>query len=240
MGENDEAKMPRRSPTRLLGTIVLLALLLGIAVVGYLIVDTLLQLRRPLEAVPDAVSTQMQQILNPTPTLIASPQTIVHEVQTLARLETASYTIEKVIAAESGEGPLGFLFRDKLLLVAQGQVIAGVDLTRMTVADVHVAGTTVYVTLPASEVFVATLDNDNTYVYDRQTGLFGQQVDLETLARQEAEKAILEAALEDGILETAQKNAELYVGGLIRALGFEEVVFVRGTPAPDQNRGENR
>lgn len=237
--ENNEVKAPRRSPAQPLGTIVLLALLLGIAIVGYLIVDTLLQLRRPLEAVPDAVSTQMQQILNPTPTLIASPQTIVHEVRTLARLETASYTIEKVIAAESGEGPLGFLFRDKLLLVAQGQVIAGVDLTRMTVADVQVAGTTVYVTLPASEIFVATLDNENTYVYDRQTGLFGQQVDLETLARQEAERAILEAALEDGILETAQKNAELYVGGLIRALGFEEVVFMQGTPAPGQNRDED-
>ncbi len=240
MGENNETPRPHRSPSHLLGTIIVLALLLAIAIVGYLIVDGLLQLQRPFVEMPEAVGTQLQQILNPTPTLIASPQTIVHEVQTLARLETASYTIEKVIAAESGEGPLGFLFRDKLLLVAQGQVIAGVDLTRVTVNDVQVVGTTVYITLPASEIFVATLDNENTYVYDRQTALFGQQVDLETLARQEAERVILQAALEDGILDMAQKNAELYVGSLIRALGFEEVVFVRGTPAPGQNRGENR
>jgi len=85
---------------------------------------------------------------------------------------------------------------------------------------------------------VATLDNDATYVYDRQTALLGQQVDLETLARQEAERAILQAALEDGILSMAQDRAEQIVQNLMEAVGFTEVVFVRGTPAPDQDRGD--
>jgi hypothetical protein len=231
-------RMRGNGTNRTLGTLALVAVLLVIAIVGYLVVDTILALRQPIIGAPGALSTQVQQVLNPTPTIIASPQTVVREVQNLARLETSSYTIEKVITAQSGEGPLGFLFQDKLLLVAQGQVIAGVDLARMSVDDVQIAGTTAYVTLPAAEIFVATLDNENTYVYDRQTGLFGQQIDLETLARQEAEAAILQAALEDGILTQAQDNAEAYVGGLIRALGFEQVVFIAGTPGPDQNQGD--
>jgi hypothetical protein len=245
MGDNIERDMERDgtsrskrfNPTRLLATIVLIAALLVILVVGYLIVDTILALRQPVTVIPEAVGTQVQQVLNPTPTIIADPVTIVRQVQSLSRLETASYTIEKVITAESGEGPLGFLFRDRLLLVAQGQVIAGVDLSRMSEGDVQVAGTSVFVTLPAAEIFVATLDNDETYVYDRQTAVLGQQIDLETLARQEAEHAILDAALEDGILKMAQNNAEQYLTGLMRALGFEEAIFVTGTPAPDQDRG---
>jgi hypothetical protein len=101
---------------------------------------------------------------------------------------------------------------------------------------VQVVGETVYITLPASEIFVATLNNDETYVYDRQTGVLGQQIDLETLARQEAEAEILDAALEDGILDLAQDNAERYVEGLMRGLGFAEVIFTQATPAPNQNR----
>jgi len=218
---------------RFISTVVLIGILGVILVVGYLIVDTMLALRQPMTG----IGTQVQQILNPTPTIIADPVTVVRQVRSLSRLETVSYTIEKVITAESGEGPLGFLFQDKLLLVAQGEVIAGVDLGRIGDANVQVVQDSVFITLPASEIFVATLDNDATYVYDRQTGVFGQQVDLETLARQEAEKTILQAALDDGILNNAQDKAEQVIKTLMEAVGFREVVFVRGTPAPEQNRG---
>jgi hypothetical protein len=230
------------SPRRVSGifsTLVLVAILIVLLVVGYLLIDTLNQIRQPFSAVPNAVGTQVQQVLNPTPTIIVDPVTVVLEVRALARLETASYSIQKVITAESGTGPFGFLFQDRLLLVAQGQVIAGVDMTRMTAEDVRVVGTSVYVTLPASEIFVATLDNDATYVYDRDRGvLAGQNINLETLARQEAEHQILMAAVEDGILDMAQTNSQTYITTLLHALGFEEVVFVTATPAPEQDRGD--
>lgn len=216
---------------------VLLTSLICVVLIGFLVVDTILKLSKPVVNLPGAMGTQVQEIINPTPTIFADPQTVILQVQALSRLETTAYTIEKVITAETGEGPLGFLFSDKLLLVAQGQVIAGVDLGRLGDGDIQISGKSVFVTMPAAEIFVSTLNNDETYVYDRQTGLLGQQVNLETLARQEAEGRILEAALEDGILDTAQHNAELTVQGLLYALGFEEVVFVKGTPAPGQNLG---
>jgi hypothetical protein len=232
---------PETSPRRgrnILSTLILLAILLVIVVVGYLIVDVLLSFRDTTMAVPNAVATEVREIINPTPTIIADPATIILQVRPLARLETASYTIEKVITAESGEGPLGFLFSDRLLLVAHGQVIAGVDLSRLTEEDVRVVGESVFITLPAAEVFVYTLNNEQTYVYDRDTAILGQNIDLETLARQAAEREILDAALEDGILSLAQDNAEDYVEGLMRALGFTEVVFTSATPAPDQVRDQ--
>jgi hypothetical protein len=173
------------------------------------------------------LSTQVSSILNPTPTIIPDPVTIIHEVRSLARLETIQYSLEKIIRAEENQGPLGFLFGDRLLFVGHGIVIAGVDLGKMEddSAFFEPDGTLVVV-LPEPEVFVATLDNDKSYVYDRETGLLSRgDINLETAARQAAEAQILEGALEDGILEQARVNAESYLLRLLASLGFTDVVF---------------
>ena len=41
-----------------------------------------------------------------------------------------------------------------------------------------------------------------------------------------AERTILEAALEDGILEQASVNAEAYLERLFRGMGYREVIFI--------------
>ena len=190
---------------------------------------------QPLEQVEQVLEEQIEEILHPTPTIIPDPVTIVLQVRNLSRLETASYTIEKVITAESGQGPLGFLFGDQLILVAHGQVIAGVDLGKMAEdAIIITPDGAVIVTLPPAEVLVATLNNQESYVFDRDTGLAGMNPALETAARQAAEEEILNAALEDGILEMAQRNAETYVRNLILTLGFSEIVFTEPAPFPTE------
>ena len=127
-----------------------------------------------------------------------------------------------------GQGPFAFLFGDKLLLVSHGQVIAGVDLAKMREDDIVVAQDgTVTVVLPPAEVFIATLDNEKSYIYDRDIGVVGMNPALETEARRAAEQEILNAALEDGILERARQNAEDYVRRLITGLGFRKVLFSR-------------
>jgi hypothetical protein len=152
--------------------------------------------------------------------------TIIHEVRSLSRLETTSYSIEKIITAESRQGPFAFLFGDRLILVAHGQVIAGVDLSKIDESDIVVSQDgKVFVALPTAEVFVTALDNERSYIYDRDTGVIGMNPALETEARRAAEEHLLDAALEDGILDTAQINAEIYLRHLIMALGFDEVLF---------------
>ncbi len=173
---------------------------------------------------------------SPTPLLYPSAVTVIEGIQSLSRLETASYHIEKVITAESGQGPLGFLFGDRLLLVAYGQVIAGVDLSLIGPESVRVMSDgTVYLRLPPVEVFVATLDNSRTYVYDRRTGVAGMNAQLETAARREAEKLILQAALEEGLLETAEANARAVLRSFVLGMGFRHVVFVDKLPAPESS-----
>jgi hypothetical protein len=180
----------------------------------------------PVQAVNQALSTQVSQLLNPTPTVIPDPITIIREVQSLARLETIQYTVEKVITAEVNQGVFGPLFGDKLLFVAHGISIAGVDLSQLETEDLRMEDGKLYVTMPEAEVFVTTLNNDESYVYDRTTGLLRKgDPQLETEARQVAEQEILNAALEDGILEQAQINAEIFLERLLNDLGYSYVVF---------------
>jgi hypothetical protein len=181
----------------------------------------------PLQQANQALQTQVHDLLNPTPTVLPDPVTIIHEVRSLARLETIQYSVEKIITAEINQGVLGPLFGDRLLFVAHGTVIAGVDLEKLASDALWVENEILYVRLPQAEIFVATLDNEKSYVYDRETGLLTHgDPNLETTARQVAEQEIYKAAIEDGILEQAQVNAEAYLIRLFMALGYPDVVFV--------------
>jgi hypothetical protein len=214
---------------------ILFVLMAGLVVFAVYVLQTIRQTtNQALSPIVDAntlLKTQVSGLLNPTPTIIPDPITIVNEVRSLARLETIQFSIEKVITAETGQGSFSFLFGDKLLFVAHGTVIAGVDLAQITSQDLKLDGNVLTVQLPEPEIFVATLDNDKSYVYDRQKGLLNPgEVDLETKARQVAEKEIANAALSDGILSQAKLNAENYLTRLFKTLGYQEVIFIYLTP----------
>jgi len=161
---------------------------------------------------------------------------VVVQMQSLARLETMNFTIEKVIEAEKGGNAFqDLLFGDRILLIAHGNVIAGVDLSTLDPDDVAVdEANAVSVTLPASEIFVATLNNEETRVYDREQGLLSRgDAQIETKARQAAEASILEAACEQGILERAATEAQTQVTALLGALQFSSVTVIAPTGTCD-------
>ncbi len=219
--------------------IVILVFLLLLAAFSVVIVSLVRQstesILSPVAEANGFMNTQIAKLVNPTPTILPDPVTIIHEMRSLARLETIQYSMEKVITAEIGQGDLGFLFGDRLLLVAHGNVIAGVDLQKLQANDLSMESNVLHVRLPPAEIFVATLDNDLSYVYDRETGILTRgDIQLETKARQAAEQEILTAALDEKILETAQGNAENFLAGFLRTLGYPEVIFVRDhlTPQP--------
>ena len=218
-----------RSPFNLIAILLVVLLIAIIGAVVFIVFTINQPFQTPLTPILNVnqrFSTQDSKLLNPTPTVIPDPVTIIREVQSLARLETIQYSVEKVITAELNQGVLGPLFGDRLLFVAHGYVIGGVDLAALDRQDLLLEDGVLYVTLPEAEVFVATLDNDKSYVYDRDTGLFKKSdKELETTARKAAEKAILDAALEDGILQQAQQNAEVYLERLFNSLGYLKVVF---------------
>jgi Protein of unknown function (DUF4230) len=173
-------------------------------------------------------------IVRPTPNVLVA-------VQDLARLESASFHMERVIDLTDKQSHLFGLIQaeDAILLVAVAKVSAGIDLQKLTTADVVVdpVAKSAKITLPAPEVFHAELDNSKTYVHTRHTGaLATRQENLETRARQEAERTLVEAALQAGLLARASENARRAVESVVHALGYEQIeVNVR--PPPDSANG---
>jgi hypothetical protein len=207
--------------------LLMLIFVIVLVIAGNTLLKGLRETFQPMVQLRDDLATQVSKFLHPTPTIVPDPVTIVREVRELARLETIQYTVEKVIIAETGQGPFGFLFGDRLLLVAHGMAIAGVDLGQLGPDDIWIDDRgRVYLLIPEPELFVVTLDNEQSYVYDRDTGLLTHgDVNLESTARQAAEEEIRKAALEDGILEQARVNAENYLYRMMRSLGFPDVIF---------------
>ena len=220
---------------------MVIGILIIISLAAYLVISVVRQsvmqaqqFVQPVADLSNGIGTQVAQLLRPTPTVIVDPVTIIHQVRSLARLETIQYSVEKVITAEAGQGQFGFLFGDRLLLVAHGRVIAGVDLEKLGPENLRVEDNVLFVNLPEPEIFIATLDNEKSYIYDREKGILTSgDVNLETIARQAAEQEIEKAALEDGILELARQNAENYLSRLFREIGkYSEVIYERPTPEP--------
>jgi hypothetical protein len=211
-------------------------LVIGVLVIVFLaaaggvwaIQRTTQQAVKPVSDMTSELSTQVARILHPTPTILPDPVTIINQIRPLARLETIQYTVEKVITAEVGQDSLAPLFGDKLLFVGHGYVTAGIDLQDFSTKDFIVENGLVKIHLPEAKIFEATLDNDKSYVYDRETGMLTHgDVNLETTARQAAEDQIRQAALDDGILQQAQVNAEAYMRSLLNKLGYSQVIFTQ-------------
>ena len=155
---------------------------------------------------------------------VTSPA-VVDKIRQLSRLETVVYSLDKIVSGSRENAYIpDFLVGDKLLLVAHGEVIAGVDLSQIQPSDVLVRGDRATVRLPAAQVLTTRIDNGRTRIYSRATGLLvPADPNLESEVRLAAEQQITQAALNDGVLEKARQNARASVSALLYGLGFHAV-----------------
>lgn len=158
-------------------------------------------------------------------TFDTSVPSIVEKIQRLNRLETVVYSLDTVVEGSKSSAVLpDLLAGDRLLMIVHGQSIAGIDLSKLRPEDVRIEGRSIRVTLPASELFLTTIDNQRTRVYARSTGLLtsaDQNLESQTLAH--AQDQLQKDALSDGILDVARKNACATITTLLYGLGFQHV-----------------
>ena len=144
---------------------------------------------------------------------------LITQVKSLKQLVSVRYTIQRVVGIREPKAPLG---EESILLMVQGEALAGVDLDGIASRDVHFSGRRkVMVTLPAAKLFNVFLDEKETKVWDRQitwwTPWVSPDPDLEHKARLEGIDEVRKAALGMGMLEQAQKNAETAIRDLLGA-----------------------
>jgi hypothetical protein len=153
---------------------------------------------------------------------------VVEGIQDLNQLATVRWTESVPITKESGGTSLErIFFGERVLLIAVGEVEAGVNLADIGEDDVRVNGDSVTIQLPEPEILSTSLNEEETRVYDRDFSLlnFRPDDDLVEEARQQALVKVEGAARENGILDYAESNAEDSIRAFVTTLGFEEVHF---------------
>lgn len=138
---------------------------------------------------------------------------VVTQVKQLKELVTVKYSLQRVVGLREPKIPFG---EESILLMVQGEVLAGVDLDLLSTRDIKYTGArSATITLPAARILHSFIDEKGTKVWDRQITWWTPWVpydpDLEHKARLQAVDDVSKAALSMGILEQAQKNAEMAI-----------------------------
>ena len=214
-----------------ISNLLLILMLIVIAGAVLYIVQTIQQTTQqtlaPFQQANSNLQTQVANLLHPTPTIIPDPITYISQIQALSRLETIQYSVEQVVTSEEGQGAFQFLFGKTMIVQVHGTVIAGIDMSKIQPGDLQMQNGLLTVKLPPAEIFVTSLDEDKSKVYNVQTGIFAQPDPGMVLpALSGAKDKIQQAALDDGILEIAQQNAVTYLTKFFAALGYSNTIFV--------------
>jgi hypothetical protein len=170
----------------------------------------------------------MGPLLGEKPPRTTTGPVVVEGIQELDQLATVRWTESVPVTKETGGAILDRLFNgEKVLVIATGEVEAGIDLGDIGKDDVSVNSDTVTIDLPEPEILSASLDEEKTRVYDRDFSPLNVRPDDDLVeeARLQAVEKIRDAARENKILDTAEHNAEDSVRAFVTTLGFEEVQF---------------
>jgi hypothetical protein len=153
---------------------------------------------------------------------------VVTQVKKLDQLVTVKYSIQRIVGIKVEHQPVG---EESILLMVEGQVLAGVDLSSLTSRDVQIVGGRSSVTIPHAKVMHVFLDEHKVKVWDRHitwwTPWIAPDPDLEHRARLTALDDIKAAAIEMGILEDAQRNAQSAIQSFLNTLKLDATVTAR-------------
>ena len=108
------------------------------------------------------------QLLGEKPPRTTTGPVVVEGIRELDKLATVRWTESVPVTKESGGDIWECVFNgEKVLVIATGNVEAGVDLGGIHKDGVRVNGDAVTIDLPEPEILSASLDEETTRVYDR-------------------------------------------------------------------------
>jgi hypothetical protein len=182
-------------------------LVLGLILTVAAVVGLLFGLNLPRPGVPPA-----------SPPTILNTATLVQQIQGLSELVTVKYVLEKLVVLEDTR----WYGDNRVLLVAQGVVKAGIDLRKIEPSDLDLDHNTVQITLPPVAITDVYLDEQNTRVLEHSTGLLRAfNKNLEAEARRQAVDELRRAARQGGIYQDAQLQAQQQLTNLFGRLNLE-------------------
>ena len=236
------APVPTTSGCRWGCILVLVAMFAVVALVGALILATLTSSANAFGGIGSGIGNILNtwaNAFNPPHRVIVLPQ--VERLQKLAELTTVKFNYAGLVTLKQDVPPvLAGLYGNELVLVAVVSVRAGIDMSRLKPEDIIYDEKTNALTLhmPPPVLQECFLDDSKTYVAEQNTGvLVGSAPALDDQARRYAIQQFRDQALEEKILEEAQKQAEIvmrdFTGVLNPTSDAPTIQFVFDQPDPN-------
>jgi hypothetical protein len=156
------------------------------------------------------------------------PASVVLQVRQLNQLATIRYTVQRAVTLEESRPPLS---SERLLLIVQARIEAGIDLSSLQPRDVERrADGTLVIRLPAATILNVSIDEKETRVWDRQKTWWTPWVpydnNMEQRARIQGLDEARKAAVDSGILKQAEAAAESSVRALLGLAGVHQLVII--------------
>ncbi len=167
--------------------------------------------------------------------------TILHEIESIGKLELVKYNFKEILdyqrlTSAKFNMSTGLRFYEyspdsKLVLIATGEAVGCIDLTKLRMEDISATDSTLTVRLPGPELCYHKLDMENTRVHSFSRGswwsrLFvDEEEDKRTfeLAYQNAEQQIKKAALESGMMQKTKENAVALLKPMLERMTGKQV-----------------
>lgn len=140
----------------------------------------------------------------------------VRDIQKISELVTASYYGETAMKSTKG-----FMGRKEIVVIGNGTVRAGFDLSAMTENDFHCDGDTLYLDLPEAKILDVIVNPKDYEIFDSNSKDWSQD-EINNIVS-EIQKGIEIDAINHGVLTKANTDGVKKMQHLLMGFGFEEV-----------------
>lgn len=175
----------------------------------------------------------IKDIFKPQPVVIDNTPILIKEINELAQLCTIT-AYDEVVAdsVESNlkgikDGMLGYAQAlqmigppKKLVIIARGRVVAGVDLKKLTAQDFFIEKDSVSLSLPAAQILDAIMNPSDFEIFIEQ-GFWNN--DAVTAVKIKARSIMVKRALQQQILQKATDRSKTLMENFLRNSGYSKV-----------------
>ncbi len=152
---------------------------------------------------------------------VISHEALVEKIEALGKMELTKFTIKDVIEKKVIKE---WWPDSKVLMIAVGQAVGCIDLSKVKAADVKKSGDSIIITIPKPEICYVKVDHEKSKVYDISGVYFKEDTrNMVEAVYSIAEKELTKEALEMGILEETRKNANLILKPLFENIAGKKV-----------------
>ena len=161
-----------------------------------------------------------------------SREGVLMQIKKVNRLESTAFYIDTIIRTEK-KGNWRMLWQDAQsgIFIVRGQVLAGLDLDKLTAENVNIVDGKVILSLPPVEIL--SVDLENIEVYDMKTGSFNllpADKGVFKTVQERARAQVLASACKADILQHANRQAQLQLENLFALTQTQVSVYPAAVP----------